>query len=84
MLQNGACEVLPLLKGGGGSEKVLAMLKGGTSFWVVFMWYLEVLAILMWGGGDPKSFHSLNGGGGRERFYPALRGGGGEYKVKDP
>ena len=33
----GACEVLPLRKGGGGAEKVLAMLKGGTkSFGVVF------------------------------------------------
>ena len=32
-----ACEVLPLRKGGG-AEKVLAMLKGGTkSFGVVFM-----------------------------------------------
>ena len=26
----GTCEVLPLQKRGGGSEKVLAMLKGGT------------------------------------------------------
>ena len=34
----GACEVFPLRKGGG-AEKVLAMLKGGTtSFRVVFMW----------------------------------------------
>ena len=35
---NGACEVLPLQKGGGG-DKVLAMLKGWggtTSFGVVF------------------------------------------------
>ena len=32
--------------GGGGAEKDLAMLKGGTiSFWVIFMWYLNVLAI---------------------------------------
>ena len=39
----GACEVLPLQKGG---EEVSAMLKGGgtTSFGIVFM--LEVLAIL--------------------------------------
>ena len=33
----GACEVLPLQKGGGGAEKVLTMLKGSTqSFGVVF------------------------------------------------
>ena len=39
----GACEVLPLRKGGEGN--ILAMLKGGTThFGVVFM--LEVLTIL--------------------------------------
>ena len=47
-LQNGRGgprEVLPLRKGG--TEKVLAMLKGDTkSLGVVFMQYLEVLAIL--------------------------------------
>ena len=40
-LQNkgGACEVLPLQKGGGGAQKVSAMLKGATnSFEGVFMW----------------------------------------------
>ena len=40
----------PYEKGGGGeTDKVLAMLKGGggtTSFRVVFTWWLEVLAIL--------------------------------------
>ena len=36
----------------GAAEKVLAMLKGGTtSFWVAFMRWLEVLAMLMGGGG---------------------------------
>ena len=51
----GACEVLPLRKGGAG--KVLAMLKvgGGVTqcFGVVFTWELEVLAILK-GGGSQK------------------------------
>ena len=55
-----ASEVLPLQKGG--AEKVLAMLKGGTtSFEVVLTWELEVLAIVM---GGTKSFHPLKGGGG--------------------
>ena len=48
--QGGASEVLPLQKGGGGgwTETVLAMLKGGTkSFEVVLIMELEVLAIVM-------------------------------------
>ena len=37
------------------AEKVLAMLKGGTTgFEVVLTWELEVLAILMEGGGMQK------------------------------
>ena len=37
------------------TKKVLAMLKGGTKrFRVVFTWLLEVLAILMGGGGRKK------------------------------
>ena len=46
-------KVLPLQKGGG-AEKAFAMLKGGgatTSFEVVLTRELEVLAIVMGGGG---------------------------------
>ena len=44
----------------GGTEKVLAMLKGGTSsLGLVLTWELEVLAILK----GAKSFHPLKGGG---------------------
>ena len=44
----------------GGSGKCLSHAEGGgaKSFEVVFMWYLEVLAILK-GEGGAKSFHSL-------------------------
>ena len=53
-------EVLPLQKEGGGAEKVLAMLKGGTtSFGVVLTQELEVLDR-----------------GERGKFYPVLGGGG--------
>ena len=63
----------PAKKRGGGTEKVLDMLKGGTTpFDVILTWELEVLAILM--GVGAKSFHPLKGG--RKRFYPVLRGGG--------
>ena len=46
---------------------------GTTSFGVVFMVKLEVLAILE---GGATSFHSLKGGGGGgcEQFYPVLSG----------
>ena len=56
--QGGTSEVLPLQKRGE-RKKVLAVLKGGggtTSFEVVLTWELEVLAIVMWGGGA-KSFY---------------------------
>ena len=49
---------------------------GGTSFEVVLTQALEVLAILM-GGGGVKSFHVLKGVGGHEKFYPVLMWGGG-------
>ena len=48
-----AHEILPLRKDGGGAEKVLAMLKGGTkSFEVALTRELEVLAIVMGGGAE--------------------------------
>ena len=53
--------------GGGGGGSVVAMLNGGHNkfnFWVVFMWCLEVVARLKWGGGGAKSFHPVMGGGG--------------------
>ena len=54
--------------GKGGTEKVLAMLKGGiTSFGVVFTLLLEVLATLK---------------GGHNKFYPILSEGA--QKVSDP
>ena len=59
----GACEILPLRKGG--HKEVLAMVKGGgrqTSFGVVFTQQLEVLAILKGGGGGTKCSHSTGGG----------------------
>ena len=69
----GACEVLPIRKGGG--QKVLAMLKGATkSFEVVLTQKLEVLAIVM--GGSIKSFQPLKGGRGRTKLYPLLKVGG--------
>ena len=65
--REGACKVLPLRKGG--TEKVLAMLKGGGGgikrFGVVLTRELEVLAILK---GGVKRFHSLKGGGGATSF----------------
>ena len=56
-----------------GSEKVLAMLKGGTKrFEVVLTWELKVLAIVM-GGGGAKSVHPLKGG--VQKVLPCLEGG---------
>ena len=58
------------------------MLKAGgiQSFEVVLSRELEVLAILMGGGGGgEKSFHSLKGG--CEKFYPVSRRA---QKVSDP
>ena len=52
----------------GGSQEVLAMLKGRHSFEIVLTPELKVLAILM---GGAKSFHLLKGWGGRR-----LEGGG--------
>ena len=66
-------------KGGGVSGKVLAMLKVGGSFGVVFTRKIDVLAVLKSGGGG---IQPLNGGGGRHKIcYPVKRGGG---KVSDP
>ena len=45
---------------------------------------LEVLAILIGGGGEGATcFHPLKGGG-RKMFHPALRGGGEAKEVSDP
>ena len=56
----GACEVLPLRKGGGGKGFSHAEGGGGTkSFGEVFMWLLKVLAILR---GVARSFRSLKAG----------------------
>ena len=50
----------------GGTDKVLAMLKGGTKgFEVVLARELEVLAIVI---GGAKGFHPLKGGGGTTKF----------------
>ena len=63
-LQNGKggqVKFYPYKRGGGGSlKKVLAMLNGGDTkrFEVVLTWELEVLAIVM-GGGGATSFHPL-------------------------
>ena len=66
----GTSEVSPQQKGG--AEKVEAMLKGGTqSFEVVLTWELEVLAIVI-GGGGAKSSDPLKGR--HKMFYPVLRG----------
>ena len=53
-------------EGGGGSTK---------SFEVVLTWELEVLAIVM-GGGGAKGYHPLKGGGGAQKVLPCLEGGG--------
>ena len=70
-LQNGRgqCEVLPLRKGGGGAEKVVAMLMGvhkkfWDSFYAVAFSHIE--------GGAQKLPTPLKVG--RETFYPVLRG----------
>ena len=66
--EGGAYKVLPPTKRGSG--KFLAKLKGDTkSFGVVFMWKLEVLAILKEGR---KSFHSLKGVA--RKVLPCLQG----------
>ena len=44
---------------------------GGHSFWVVLTQQLEVLAILIEGGGGAETFHSLKGGGAR-KVLPCL------------
>ena len=49
-------------EGGGG---------GAQSFGVVFMWQLEIIAILNGGGGGNK-FPLFKGGGGHNKFYPVL------------
>ena len=59
---------------GGGAEKVLAMLKGGTtSFEVVLTHELEVLAILK---GVQKASSLYKEGRGGKIDLPVLRGGG--------
>ena len=68
----GASEVYPCKKG---AENVLAMLRGTTSFEVVLTRELEVLAILIRGGGGAKDFHPLNGEGGGGKWLPCLKGG---------
>ena len=62
--EGGACQVLPLRKGGGGAEKVLAMLKGGgtNNFEVVLTQELEVSAIVM---GACKKFPTFKKGGAK-------------------
>ena len=69
----------------GGAENVLAMLKaeetGGTkSFKVVLTQELEVLAIVM-GGGGAKSFHPLKGGG--TKSLPCLERGRKMFWTRD-
>ena len=49
--------------------------EGTTSFWVVLTRGLEVLSILV-GGGGRKKFLLFRRGGGRKEFYPVLRGWG--------
>ena len=64
-----------LQKDGGGGGSFTHAAGGHTSFEVVVIWELEVLAILM---GGAKRFHSLRRG--RKSFYPVLRA----QKVSDP
>ena len=52
-------------------------------FWVVLTQQLEVLAILIEGGGGAETFHSLKGGGGGEKFYPVLIGGHNKFQPHD-
>ena len=72
-----ASGVLPLQKvlGGGGGQQSCSCAEGTISFEVVLTWELEVLAIVMWGGGGAKSFHPLKGG--PREVLPCLAGGGG-------
>ena len=72
----------------GVAEKVLAMLKRGHSFGVVFTLYLEVLAILK-GEGGSKKFPLFKRGWRKKfyhEFYHVLRagewGGGGHKKFR--
>ena len=68
----GACEVLPLRKDGG-TEKVLAMLKGGQKkFWGSF--YVEAWSLSHVEGGR-KKFPLLKRG--TQKLLPCLEGGGG-------
>ena len=73
-LQNGrgACEVLPLRKGGGGGKSFSHAEEGAQKFWGSFYtvaWSFSHIE------GGAKSFHSLKGG--RKKFDPVLSGGGG-------
>ena len=55
-------------KGGGGGGKSFSHTEGGTeSFEEVLTQELEVLAIVMGGGGVAKSFHPLKVGGGVQK-----------------
>ena len=65
-MAGGACEVLPLRKGGG-AEIVLAMLKGCTRSFGEFLCGSHIE------GGGANIFHSLKGG--CERGGAVLRGG---------
>ena len=57
----GACEVLPLLKwGGGGVKKVLAILTGGHKKFPLFK------------RGTQKVLPCLEGGGAQKKFGPAI------------
>ena len=63
-----------------GTEKVSAMLKGGTtSFGVVLTRELEVLAIVRRGGGGAQK-----GVGGYKKFHPVFGVGGGGAKRFGP
>ena len=62
-----------------GGRQSCSCAEGTTSFEVVLTWELEVLAIVMWGGGA-KSFHPLKGG--PQEVLPCLAGARG--KVSDP
>ena len=69
----GHVKFYPYKKGGGGAEKVLAMLKWGhnkfyDSFYTV-AWSFSHIE-----GGGTKCFHSLKEGS--NKFYPVLMGGG--------
>ena len=78
-LQNGrgACELLPLRKGGG-MEKVVAMLKEGHKKFCVSLKFSHIEV-----GGAQKVFtlSKKGGGGGSKKSFPLfLVGGGGGHK----